>query len=383
MLIVFWASLFTLLYTYGVYPLLIFGLSKIKSRTPTRNDELELPFLTVIIAAYNECAFIRQKIENTQALDYPAERKKIIVVTDGSDDGTPEIVRTFHDVTLFHQAERKGKIHAVNRVMPSVTTPITVFSDANTILNVDALKKLARHFVDKNVGGVAGEKRIIKKNTDNSAGSGEGLYWRYESFIKQCDSNFRTIVGAAGELFCVRTKLYEPPPSNIIIEDFYLSMQIVAKGYRFIYESEAYATEAASATLRDEWKRKVRISAGGLQAIVKLAHLLNPFRYGMISFQYVSHRVLRWTLAPLSLVLILVCNFFLCSDKFYFCLLLGQLLFYAAVALGYWFRDANIAIKGFFAPFYFAMMNCAVYAGAIRFFRGRQSVVWEKTQRAV
>lgn len=384
-ILVFWASLLTMFYTYGLYPFLIFCLSKSKVQRSgnQKQGSQELPSLTVVIAAYNESQFIQQKIENTLALDYPCGRKKIIVVTDGSDDGTPEIVKTFPEVILFHEPERRGKIHAVNRVMPFVDTAIVVFSDANTLLNNESLKKIAVHYEDGSVGGVAGEKRIVKKHTDNSAGTGEGLYWRYESFIKQCDSDFFTIVGAAGELFSMRTELYEPPPANIIIEDFFISMQIVAKGFRFVYEPEAYATESASATIQDEWKRKVRISAGGLQAIFKLPRLLNPFRYGMTSFQYISHRVLRWTLAPLSLLLVLVSNFVLRSNGFYFHILLGQSLFYAVVLLGYWFRDVNVSLKGFFVPFYFAMMNFAVYAGAFRFIRGKQSVIWEKTQRAV
>lgn len=386
-LFVFWCGIIVIVYTYVGYPILIYCLAKTRNLFGRRIPppaESDLPALTIVIAAYNEERFIEEKIQNTLDLDYPSEKRKIIVVTDGSSDNTPEIAKKFSSVTVFHQDERRGKIHAVNRVMPLIVTPITVFSDANTLLNTVALKKLAQHYRDRSVGGVAGEKRIISKKNDNSAGSGEGLYWRYESFIKKSDSDFYSIVGAAGELFSIRTELFEPPSSEIIIEDFYISMQVAAKGYRFIYEPEAYAIESASATTRDEWKRKVRISAGGLQAVMKLLPLINPFRFGALTFQYISHRVLRWTLAPFSLLVIFFSGLWLAQQGNYlYRILFGlQMLFYAVAFLGYLQREKKISIKVFFVPFYFAMMNFAVYAGALRFFRGKQSVVWEKTNRA-
>jgi cellulose synthase/poly-beta-1,6-N-acetylglucosamine synthase-like glycosyltransferase len=374
-------------YTYIGYPILIFCLAKIRSlfgrRFPAA-PESDLPALTIIIAAYNEERFIEEKIQNTLALDYPVEKRKIFIVTDGSTDNTQELAKNFPAVSVFHQDERRGKIHAVNRTIPLVVTPITVFSDANTLLNTGALKKMARHYRDASVGGVAGEKRIASKKNDNSAASGEGLYWRYESFIKKNDSDFYSIVGAAGELFSIRTELFDPPSSDVIIEDFYVSMQVAAKGYRFVYEPEAYAVEAASATTLDEWKRKVRISAGGLQAVLRLSELINPFRFGALSFQYISHRVLRWTLAPFSLLTIFLSGFWLASQQIYFYrVLFGlQMLFYAAALLGYMQRERKVSIKIFFVPFYFAMMNLAVFVGAIRFLRGKQSAVWEKTNRA-
>jgi len=287
-------------------------------------------------------------------------------------------------VKLFHEPLRRGKIHAVNRVMKQVKSPITIFSDANTFLNSDAIKNIVRHYADTKVGGVAGEKRIFKKNEDNASGAGEGLYWKYESFLKKKDSEVYSVVGAAGELFSVRTELYEPPLENIIIEDFYLSLSIAAKGYRFIYEPEACATETASASVSEEWKRKVRICAGGFQAMGKLSHLLNPFKYGLLSFQYISHRVLRWTLAPLFLPLIFIANVLLAAsgELLYIGILAAQVGFYSMALAGYVNRDRNIRIKGFFVPYYFCVMNFSVYAGLARYIRGKQSVMWEKSRRA-
>jgi cellulose synthase/poly-beta-1,6-N-acetylglucosamine synthase-like glycosyltransferase len=251
-------------------------------------------------------------------------------------------------------------------------------------LNGPAIKNIVRHYQDEKVGGVAGEKKIYKNAEDDASGSGEGLYWKYESFLKQKDAIVYSIVGAAGELFSIRTALYKEPEENIIIEDFFLSMSICAEGYRFMYEPDAYALETASASVDEEWKRKVRICAGGFQAMAKLKHLLNPFRYGILTFQYISHRVLRWTLAPIFLPLVFLTNIWLAftGPWFYALFLASQVLFYLLALAGYIFRNKKIGMKGFFVPYYFVVMNLSVYAGFIRYMKGQQSVVWEKARRA-
>jgi cellulose synthase/poly-beta-1,6-N-acetylglucosamine synthase-like glycosyltransferase len=192
-------------------------------------------------------------------------------------------------------------------------------------------------------------------------------------------------VGAAGELFAFRAALYEPVPADTIIEDFYLTLRIAQKGHRVMYAYEAFAAETASASVEEELKRKVRIAAGGIQAIVRLASLLNIFKYGMLSFQYISHRVLRWTLAPLALPIIFVANLILVTKgagMFYSALLLAQALFYLAALAGYLLAKRKLKVKALFIPYYFCVMNYAVYAGFLRYMRGKQSVVWEKAERA-
>jgi poly-beta-1,6-N-acetyl-D-glucosamine synthase len=383
---VFWIGVFVIFYTYVGYGIVLLLLSKVRKSTspPHFGNDSRLPEITLLIAAYNEEKFIIQKIKNCLNLDYPKEKLKLFFVTDGSTDKTPDIIRSYQDIRLFHEPERKGKIHAVNRVMKFVNTPITVFCDANTFLNPLSLKNIVRHFQDETVGGVAGEKRIFKKGSDNASGSGEGLYWKYESFLKRKDAEVYSIVGAAGELFSIRTDLFEEPDPDTIIEDFYISLRIAARGFRFTYEPEAYATETASVSVEEEWKRKVRICAGGFQAMGKLLYLLNPFRHGVLSFQYISHRVLRWTLAPLSLVLIFLANFFLAWEgkPFYQFLFLLQVSFYILAYLGYLFREKPVSIKGFFVPYYFVVMNAAVFAGFARYISGKQSVIWERAERA-
>jgi poly-beta-1,6-N-acetyl-D-glucosamine synthase len=384
-LILFWTGVFIVMYTYLGYGFVIYLLSKFKSHPKflTQDDDA-LPEVTLLIAAYNEEQFIEDKIANTLSLDYPQNRLSVFIVTDGSTDNTPSLVKKSHAVKLFHEPQRKGKIHAVNRVMKWVTSPIVIFSDANTLLNKEAIKNIVRHYQDPSVGGVAGEKRIYKKQEDNASGAGEGLYWKYESFLKRKDSEVYSVVGAAGELFSVRTALYKEPEENIIIEDFYLSLGIAARGHRFIYEPDAYALETASESVSEEWKRKVRICAGGFQAMLKLKELLNPFKHGILSFQYISHRVLRWSLAPLFLPIIFLTNLWLAinASAFYSLTLIAQVGFYCIAFLGYTWRDKHISIKGFFVPYYFTVMNLSVYAGFARFRKGQQSVVWEKARRA-
>lgn len=381
---IFWIGTFVLFYTYLGYGLIIYLLSKFKKPAIISGMQSnELPPVTILIAAYNEEILIEEKIKNTLALDYPPEKLSIFFVTDGSSDQTPEIIRKFQAVQLFHEPERRGKIHAVNRVMKFVKTPIVIYSDANTYVNPNAIKNIVRHYQDQKVGGVAGEKTIAKKQEDNASGAGEGFYWKYESFLKQKDSDVYSVVGAAGELFSIRTLLYEEPAADMIIEDFYISLRIAMRGYRFIYEPAAYALENASSSVREEWKRKVRICAGGFQAMIRLIPLMNIFRYGLLSFQYISHRVLRWTLAPLFLPLILISNIILAlqGSFLYQLILVLQIIFYFVAGLGQLFQSKKIAIKGFFVPYYFTVMNLSVYAGFFRFVMGKQSVMWEKAKR--
>ncbi|HNT49074.1 MAG TPA: glycosyltransferase family 2 protein [Cyclobacteriaceae bacterium] len=354
-----------------------------KNNPPVTPPDSELPEITLLVAAYNEESYIVQKIENSLSLDYPASKLHLWIVADGSTDRTVEFCQKYPTVTVFYSPGRKGKIHAVNRVMQEVKTPVVIFSDANTDLNTNALKNIVRHFTDPNVGGVAGEKRIVSLTQDNASGSGEGLYWKYESALKMLDSKFTTAIGAAGELFAVRTELYINPHTDTIIEDFVTSMKIVAAGYRFAYEPDAYAIETASASIKDEWKRKVRISAGGIQAIMRLPELLNVFKYGWVSWQYVSHRAMRWSVAPLALATLLVTNIILLPQSvFYTLTLIAQSAFYILAVVGHLVREKKITIKGFFIPYYFTMMNVSVFAGALRLLRRKQSVVWEKSARA-
>lgn len=385
--LLFWIMLFTAFYAYVGYGFVIYFLDRTKKvlfpKSKYTFEDNYTPFITLLIAAYNEADFIEQKIQNCLELIYPKDKLKIIFVTDGSDDATPSIISKYPELMLLHEPGRAGKISAVNRAMQYVSSPVVIFCDANTLLNPEALLKMARHFSNPKVGCVAGEKKVVSKEADTAA-SGEGFYWKYESFLKKLDSSFNTVVGAAGELFAMRTELFHATEKNAIIEDFVISLRIAGKGYKVVYEPEAYAMETTSANVKEELKRKIRICAGGIQSIVWLAYLLNPFKYGWLTFQYVSHRVLRWSLVPLFMLLLIPLNVVLAKmlGGIYSLILIGQLAFYTAALLGWFLENRQIKVKALFIPYYFFIMNYAVFLGFKRYIKGQQSVIWEKAKRA-
>ncbi|KYG73492.1 MULTISPECIES: glycosyltransferase family 2 protein [Roseivirga] len=382
--IFFWTCVFIVFYVFVGYGMLISILAKIKGTKPieTLGDE-DLPEVTFLVAAYNEEEIIEEKIKNTLALDYPKDKLKIKIVTDGSNDGTNDIVSRFSEAELCFKPERAGKIAAVNRVMPSVESALTVFTDANVMINKDGLKNMIRHFQSNLVGAVSGEKTVLSKEEDSASSSGEGFYWKYESFLKRKDAEWNTLVGSAGELFAIRTHLYENIDTNTLIEDFVMTMKLSAKGYKVAYEPQALAMETGSANIEEETKRKVRISAGGIQAVIMLLPLLNLFKYGKLTFQYISHRALRWTLMPLALVGAFTSIFFLAPQGWPYDLIMRLELIFAILALaGYAMRNGETKIKALYIPYYFIYMHYCVVLGWIKYFRGKQQVTWDKAKRA-
>lgn len=384
----FWIFFALIFYTFFGYGILLYIIIRIKRIINPKLRVLyefnNLPTCTLIVAAYNEEDFITQKIINTLNLHYPKDRLTIVFVTDGSTDQTPKKVAEYQGkIKHLHSSERKGKIHAVHRAILTVESEIIVFTDANTFLNEDALVKIGRHYADQQVGAVAGEKRVqIDESADATAA--EGFYWKYESKLKQWDSELFSVVGAAGELFSIRTSLYQPVSPKSVLDDFMISMRIVESGKIIVYEPEAYALETASDNIKEELKRKIRIAAGGIQSVLWLRKLLNPFRYPILSFQYISHRVLRWTITPLLLIALIIINGAIVlegKEILYELLLIGQILFYLMAFIGLLMESRKIRIKALFIPYYFCVMNYAVLAGLHRFFFSEQSVIWDKARR--
>ncbi|TDQ11987.1 glycosyltransferase family 2 protein [Pedobacter metabolipauper] len=387
MIISFWIAIFLVFYTFFGYGILLYLMVRIKRiiKTSKRKqyDFNSLPSCTLIVAAYNEADFIDEKIKNTLELNYPAGKLELVFVTDGSSDGTNELVAKYPEIKLLHAPERKGKISAVHRAIEQVTSEVIVFTDANTFLNADALVLICRHYADENVGAIAGEKRVMV-DASADATAGEGFYWKYESKLKAWDSELYSVVGAAGELFSIRKSLYVPVPVNSVLDDFMISMRIAEKGYVIVYEPEAYAQETSSANIKEELKRKVRIAAGGIQSVIWLKSLLNPFQFPVLSFQYVSHRVLRWTITPFLMIAAFILNLIIVLNNpsiVYGCIFGGQILFYLSAWLGKVLEDKKVRVKLLFVPYYFCMMNYAVLAGLHRYFFGEQSVIWEKAVR--
>jgi len=388
--ILFWLFLFIVFYAYLGYGILLFFLVLLKrifrGRKPARNPAYE-PEVTLFVAAYNEKDYVDAKVANSFELEYPKEKVHQVWVTDGSDDGTPDLLKKYSSqgVEVYHENKRGGKIGAMNRGMQFVKTPIVIFSDGNTMLGKESVRRIINLFANPKVGCVSGEKRIFDKD---SAAATEGIYWKYESKLKKWDAELYSVVGAAGELFAIRTELFQPVEKDTLLDDFIISLRVAMKGYTIQYDPEAYAIENPSANVKEELKRKIRIAAGGIQSIIRLKPLLNIFKYGVLSFQYISHRVLRWTLAPLSLPLIFLFNIFLAwqagFDNFhniYTLLFYAELLFYAMALLGWYLENKKIKVKVLYVPYYFFIMNYAVFAGIKRFFKGQQTVNWERAKR--
>ena len=391
--ILFWFALFMVFYTYLGYGIVLYALVKLKElfvkpvkySLPASNDEL--PEVTLFITAFNEEDVVDEKMENSLDLDYPADKLRIVWVTDGSDDRTNERLQTrwAGKATVHFQPLRQGKTAAMTRGMTLVDTPLVVFTDANTMVNREAIREIVLAFRNPKVGCVAGEKRIAVQDKDNAASGGEGLYWKYESALKKLDARLYSAVGAAGELFAIRRELFEEMPADTLLDDFILSLRIVMRGYTIAYCADAYATESGSADMHEEEKRKVRIAAGGLQSVWRL---LNPLRYGTFCFQYISHRVLRWSLTPVLLFSLLPLNTILIfttdSPLFYAVIWLLQTLFYLMASWGYYLSKKRIKNKILFIPYYFLFMNINVIRGFSYLYkrRGQTNGAWEKAQRA-
>ena len=388
----FWFSMALVFYTFFGYGILLYIILKIKRifSNSKQNDkaglaEVEMPPMTLMICAWNEADIIVEKMENIRHLNYPKEQLTVMWVTDGSDDNSNDLLQQYPEVTLVYSPERRGKAAAMQHGLRENTNELVVFTDANTMLCADALREIAVQFQDPRVGCVAGEKRVAARQEGQTAAEGEGLYWRYESTLKRWDSELYSAMGAAGELFAVRMSAYQPAPSNALLDDFMMSMLILKQGYRIAYTSKAYAMEYGSANMAEESKRKRRIAAGGLQSIWWLRSLMNPLKRPCVAFQFVSHRVLRWSITPFALMALIPLNVALVWMKagtVYNVVWLLQLLFYLAATAGYLLERTGRKNKLLYVPYYFLFMNLNVFLGIAYLRTHKSSGTWEKSKRA-
>ena len=389
--VLFWVCLFIVFYTYLGYGILLYLIIRIKrlvkgrkAPTPMPSDE-ELPTMTLMICAYNEQDVVAEKMQNTRALDYPKDKFRVMWVTDGSNDRTNELLAAYPEVDIVFSPERRGKTAALKHGLREVKTQYVAFTDANTMINSGAMKEIARLFMDKTVGCVSGEKRVAPRKDGEMAAEGEGLYWRYESTLKKWDSELYSTMGAAGELYAMDPTLCRDVPDNALLDDFMMSMYVVDEGHRIAYSPDAYALEYGSADIHEESKRKRRIAAGGLQSIWWLRKMLNPFRQPLVAFQYISHRVLRWSITPLALVILLIVNALLVmmgAGSFFTVMLILQLLFYLAALLGYFLSERGYRNKLLYTAYYFVFMNLNVFRGMAYLRSHSHSGAWEKAKRS-
>lgn len=389
--IIFWLCLALVVYTYVGYGAVLYIILKIKNiffrreTTPILPlDPQLLPDVTLMICAYNEADIIEEKMQNIRALNYPQDKLCVMWVTDGSNDNSNELLQAYPEVKLVYSPERKGKAAAMQHGLQENKAEYVIFTDANTMLNADAIREIVRQFMKKNVSCVSGEKRVAARHAGQATAEGEGVYWKYESMLKRWDSELYSAMGAAGELFAVRMSHYLPAPSNALLDDFMMSMLILKDGHRIAYTSEAYATEYGSASTAEESKRKRRIAAGGLQSIWWLRSMMNPFAYPKVAFQYVSHRVLRWSITPLALFALFPLNLlllFASGSLLYQLLFLLQLFFYLSALTGHILKVSGRRNKLLYIPCYFLFMNLNVFLGIGYLMSHKDSGTWEKARR--
>jgi cellulose synthase/poly-beta-1,6-N-acetylglucosamine synthase-like glycosyltransferase len=389
--ILFWATLLIVFYTYIGYGILLYIIIRLKRllkgeplQAAMPADE-DLPTMTLMICAYNEEEVVAEKMENTLALDYPKDKLRIMWVTDGSNDRTNELLKAYPEVDIVFSPERKGKTAALKHGLRELKTRYVAFTDANTMINSDALREIARLFSDPTIGCVSGEKRVAARKAGEMAAEGEGLYWKYESTLKRWDYELYSAMGAAGELYAIDPKLCRDVPDEALLDDFMMSMYVVQAGKRIAYTPDAFAREYGSANIFEESKRKRRIAAGGLQSIWWLRSMLNPFHQPLVTFQYVSHRVLRWSITPIAMVLLLLVNIALVAmgaGTFYTVVLILQILFYLMALAGWLFNRYGYKNKLLYTAYYFVFMNFNVFRGMSYLRTHGKSGAWEKAKRS-
>ena len=378
------ASLALVVYAYVGYPASLLLLARVfgRLRKPPCVPDDELPSVSLVICALNEEKWIAQRVANALAQDYPTGRLKIVVASDGSTDRTARLVGALahkhpQRVALHEFTARTGKANVLNRLLPELDTQLIVLSDANTFFERSAVRNLARWFTHPGVLAVCGKLEL----TDPATGSNvDSLYWRFENLLKQQENRLGALLGANGAIYAIRRSQFVPIPPDTIIDDFVLPLGMKLRyGGDIIYDEQAVATEETPPQVRDEFKRRARIGAGGFQALVSLWPLLLPGS-GWTSWAFVSHKLLRW-IAPLLLVAALVANALLLADPAFRALFALQVVFYAIALLGAFMPGSGLVPRCLRLATLFTSMNAALAVGFFRWLLGAQRGTWQRTAR--
>lgn len=364
-----------IIYAFIGYPAFLAILSIIFKHTVIKKDRTDFT-VTLIIAAYNEENIIRDKLLNSLQLDYPSHNIEIIVSSDGSTDKTDEIVKSFKEqgIKLNRVEGRKGKTEAQNQTVRLAKGDIIVFSDANAFYKSDSIKNIVQNFNDERVGGVCG--KLIYSNGNNPDKDAESTYWNFESYIKQKESLLSSVIGANGSIYAIRRSLYSPL-DNTLISDFVEPLKVIEKGYRFVYEKEAISSEETeSVSGPHAYNRKVRINVRTILGIYNTYNLLNVFKYGWVSFQYFSHKILRYIM-PLLLFSLFILNLFLLDYFIWKIMFFIQITFYSLAYIGYLRRTNSKQTIIFSLPYYFILVHMAIFTAFYQLGKGERKTTWE------
>jgi cellulose synthase/poly-beta-1,6-N-acetylglucosamine synthase-like glycosyltransferase len=366
-------------YAYVGYPLLVFVLSRLFGRKPAAGTPDDLPTVSLLVAAHNEAGIIAARVRNALATDYPADKFEVVIATDGCTDATAAAARGIDDprVRVIEYAVNRGKSSVLNASVPQLNGEIVMLSDANTFTDPDAVRRLVAHFADADVGAVCG--RLILSETAGSRNA-DSLYWRYETFLKKCESRLGALLGANGGIYAIRRDVFAPIPPNTIVDDFVIPLDArLRTGCRIVYEPAAVAHEETPDTVKAEFHRRARIGAGGFQCVGLLWRLLNPL-HGWVSFAFVSHKLLRWV-GPFFLAGMLAFNLLLVDQPFYVATLVAQLLFYATAVVMKFVPPTVKVLKPLRLTTMFAGMNAALMLGFWRWVKGIRVGTWQRTER--
>jgi len=379
----FWACIALLAYTYVGFGILAAAWGTIRRRHV--QQQAITPTVSIIVAAYNERSVIAKKLANLMALDYPEERLEIIVASDGSDDGTVEIVREFvNDRVLLLALPRRGKIHALKDAVAQAQSEILIFSDANTFIDPNAICMLVRNFADAQVGGVCGNQMYRKNTGDDSSGQGENLYWTYDKWLKAKQTHTGSIVSADGAIYAIRHELFRVPESAAVTDDFAISTAVIEQGRRLVFEPDAIAYEESAGAAQREFERKVRLMTRGMRGVLLRRGLLNPFRYGFYSIVLFSHKVVR-RLAPVVLITLLSSNLLLIGHSRVYALAAAlELLFYLLAGVGFLVKSHPVGRNKLLSiPFFYCLANAAALVALSKVARGERIERWKpQTRRA-
>jgi cellulose synthase/poly-beta-1,6-N-acetylglucosamine synthase-like glycosyltransferase len=371
----FWGAVALIVFTYVVFPVLLF-VRGLLARRPYQTADIE-PSVSMIIAAYNEAAGISTKLDNVLSLDYPADQFEVVIASDGSEDDTVTIVSRYTDRRVRLLAlPRQGKAGALNAAVAASTGEILVFSDANSLYAPDAVRVLVRPFASPEVGGVAGNQRYLTQSSARLTSDGERGYWSFDRKLKVLQSRGGNAISATGAIYAIRRSLFQPIPEGVT-DDFITSTRVIAQGYRLVFAPDAVAYEPIAQSREVEFGRKVRIITRGLQGVLVMRELLNPFRYGFYAFQLFWHKVLR-RLMYVPFVVLLTANPFLWEHEYFYKVTLGgQVAFYACAVLGMALAQTRIGhLKLFTIPFYFCMIYLAAAVATWNVVRGRRITRW-------
>jgi len=372
---VFWISFFLLMYTYFGYPLVLWVITTLRPRHLPKG--IHYPAVSIIIAARNEADKIRQKIEHTLALTYPTHLLEVLVASDASDDGTDEIVQEYapNGVRLARAAQRAGKEYAQGLAIGAAKGDILVFTDAATILETDALTRLVQNFFDPSVAAVSTEDILLDALGNPTA---EGLYVKYEMWVRRLESQFHSLVGLSGSCFALRKELCAYWPSGLA-SDFLGALKAARRGYRSVADSTARGRFLAVGSPELETRRKIRTFLRGIRVLMANLDMLNPFRYGRFAFQLASHKLLRF-IAPFLLLTSLAASGFLMGDRFFGLFFWTQVAFYFLGAIGGVIPSLqrNPAIR---VAWYFTAVQSAMVVAWGRYMRGYHQVTWEPSKR--